>query len=66
MLKLALAIAAGLAALLLLMVALRTPRDDRVWEKGLSRAPVFDDLGEGRWRLRDMRAFEFSADGPAV
>ncbi|WP_165793478.1 DUF4105 domain-containing protein [Hyphococcus luteus] len=63
MMKIALALIAGLLVLGLLTVALRTPRGDRNWEKGLSRTPAFETLSKGRWRLHDLRAFEFAADG---
>lgn len=62
MLKFALALLAGLAAFGL-MISLRTPRADRQWEKELSRAPVFERLSDDRWRLHDLRAFEFGPDG---
>ncbi len=64
MMKAALALAAILAALVLMVVA-RTPRNDRNWEPGLARTPVFERLSEDRWRLHDMRAYEFSAGGEA-
>ncbi len=60
MAKLVLALAAALAMGLILSVLLKTPRHDRDWEDGLSRMPVFEPLPGGRWRLHDLRAFEFS------
>ncbi len=48
-----------------LIISMRTPRDDRNWEIGVSREPVFEQLSETRWRLRDMRAFTFHAGGEA-
>jgi hypothetical protein len=62
LLKAALAIAA-LVAVLIIGVQLRTPRADRNWVRELSRAPSFENVGEGRWLLHDLRAFEYKGDG---
>lgn len=61
MVKVALALAAALALGFILSVLLKTPRHDRDWVAGLSRMPVFEPMTDGRWRLENLRAFEFSA-----
>lgn len=59
-------LAAGAALLVLaLSVILRSPRVDRDWEHGLSRAPVFESLSTQQMLIRDLRAFEFDRDGRA-
>ncbi|MEO1137577.1 MAG: hypothetical protein AAFW68_13385, partial [Pseudomonadota bacterium] len=44
-------------------IAGRAPSDERDWETGLARAPVFNAAGENEWTLRNMRAFEFTPNG---
>lgn len=65
MLKIALSAAVLVIVLVAVAVQLRTPRDDRNWVRELSRAPVFEAAGDGRWLIHDLRAFEYSpGSGP--
>lgn len=58
-------LALGAAALILVsMVALRAPRNDRDWEPALAHTPMFEALDADRWRIRNLRAFVFDAAGP--
>lgn len=41
------------------------PRADRQWDKGFSRAPQFTEIGDGQWRLTDLRAFTFDKEDAA-
>lgn len=41
------------------------PRADRQWDKGFSRTPQFTEIGDGQWRLTDLRAFAFDKEGVA-
>lgn len=47
-------------------IAGRAPSDHRNWETALARTPFFTPAGDGRWRLSNLRAFEFTANGSST
>ncbi|WP_425409924.1 DUF4105 domain-containing protein [Hyphococcus sp.] len=47
----------------LLVITMRTPRNDRIWEHAFSRTPYFETLSAKDMVLREMRDFEFGKDG---
>ncbi len=45
------------------LILMRSPRDDRVWSPPLAEVATFDETGPDRYRLNNVRAFEYGPEG---
>ncbi len=47
----------------ILRLNFKEPRDDRNWEPEFADLSTFDDLGDGRWRLNNLRHWTWNQSG---